>query len=188
MGGFILVVGPSGAGKDTLLRLAQAKLASDRRFRFPKRIVTRASSPWEDHDTLDKAAFDAAEKEGRFALSWRAHGLCYAVPGTSIGGAGRGQVVVCNVSRQVVAAARRLLPEVSVVEVTAPPEILLARLAARGRSEDGDLKARLGRSAEIGDVAPDLIIENTRPPEAGAAELIRFLERRAALSSAAADA
>jgi ribose 1,5-bisphosphokinase len=187
MGGFVLVVGPSGAGKDTLLRLAQAKLASDARFRFPKRIVTRASSLWEDHDTLDEAAFEAAEKKDRFALSWRAHGLGYALPAAAIDAARCGQIVVCNVSRQVVAPGRRLLPEVSVVEVTAPPEILLARLAARGRSEDGDLKARVTRSAEIGDVAPDLTIENTGTPEAGAAELIRFLERRAVLSGAAAD-
>lgn len=188
MGGFILVVGPSGAGKDTLLGLARAKLDADPHFLFPKRIVTRASSPWEDHDTLDEAAFEAAERQGRFALSWRAHGLGYALPAMTADAARNGQVVVCNVSRQVVASSRRLLPNVSVVEVTAPPDILLARLAARSRREDGDLKARVSRSAELGDVAPDLIIENTGSPEAGAAELIGFLERRAALSSAAADA
>ena len=188
MGGFVLVVGPSGAGKDTLLGLARAKLAADPRFEFPKRIVTRASSPWEDHDTLDEAAFEAAEREGRFALSWRAHGLRYALPITTIDAVRRGYVVICNVSRQVITPGRLLLPDVLVVEVTAPPEILLARLAARGRKEDGDLKARLSRSAEIVGIAPELIIENTGTPEAGAAELIRFLVHRAALSSAAAHA
>ena len=187
MGGFVLVVGPSGAGKDTLLGLARAKLAADPRFEFPKRIVTRASSPWEDHDTLDEAAFEAAEREGRFALSWRAHGLRYALPITTIDAVRRGYVVVCNASRQVITPGQ-LLPDVSVVEVTAPPEILLARLAARGRKEDGDLKARLSRSAEIVGIAPELNIENTGTPEASAAELIRFLVRRAALSSAAAHA
>jgi ribose 1,5-bisphosphokinase len=184
MGGFLFVVGPSGAGKDTLLALARSQLGSDPRFLFAKRIVTRPASPWEDHDTLDEAAFNAAEGEGRFALSWRAHGLRYAVPVTTLDAALRGQIVICNVSRQFVAPGRRQLPNVAVVEVTASPEVCLERLTARRRQEDGDLQVRLTRSAELGDVSPDLAIENTSTPEAGAAELIAFLERRAAAMAA----
>ena len=59
-GGFVLVVGPSGAGKDTLLGLARRELAGDPRFLFARRVVTRESSTAEEHDCLSPAAFAAA--------------------------------------------------------------------------------------------------------------------------------
>ncbi len=68
-----------------------------------------------------------------------------------------------------VGEARRRLPGVSVVEVTAPPDVLAARLAARGRREDGDLGARLARSASV---VADLVVVNDGAPEAGAARLV----------------
>ena len=37
----VLVVGPSGAGKDTLLDAAKQALADNRRFHFVRRVVTR---------------------------------------------------------------------------------------------------------------------------------------------------
>ncbi|BCM86472.1 ribose-phosphate pyrophosphokinase [Methylobacterium indicum] len=174
-GGFVLVVGPSGAGKDTLLRLAREALAGDPRFVFPRRLVTRPPSEHEDNETIGEADFSAGEAEGRFALSWRAHNLGYALPASSAALARDGHVVVCNVSRRVVGEARRRLPGVTVVEVTAPPDVLSARLAARGRREDGDLGARLTRSATV---VADLVVMNDGSPEAGAARLVAHLRAR----------
>ena len=37
----VLVVGPSGAGKDTLLDAAKQALADNGRFHFVRRVVTR---------------------------------------------------------------------------------------------------------------------------------------------------
>ncbi|MGY2047141.1 phosphonate metabolism protein/1,5-bisphosphokinase (PRPP-forming) PhnN [Methylobacterium sp. JK268] len=174
-GGFVLIVGPSGAGKDTLIRLARAALADEPRFVFPRRLVTRPPSAHEDNDEIDEAAFAAGEAAGRFALSWRAHGLGYGVPGETLRLAEAGHVVACNVSRRAVAAARTRLPRVSVVGITAPPEILARRLAARARAEDGDLAARLARQAP--DPA-DLTIVNDGSPEEGAARLVAHLRSR----------
>ncbi|MBE7249620.1 MAG: phosphonate metabolism protein/1,5-bisphosphokinase (PRPP-forming) PhnN, partial [Actinomycetospora chiangmaiensis] len=83
-----------------------------------------------------------------------------------------GHVVVCNVSRRVVAQARAAIPRVSVVAVTAPPEILAERLAARGRAEDGDLAARLAREAPV---EADLTIVNVGAPEIAAERLVAHL-------------
>ncbi|UHC14943.1 phosphonate metabolism protein/1,5-bisphosphokinase (PRPP-forming) PhnN [Methylobacterium currus] len=174
-GGFVLVVGPSGAGKDTLLRLAREALAGEPRYVFPRRLVTRPPSAHEDNEPIGEEDFSEGEAAGRFTLSWRAHGLGYALPGSCAALARDGHVVVCNVSRRVVGEARRRLPAVTVVEVTAPPEVLAARLAARGRREDGDLGARLARSASV---TADLVVMNDGPPEAGAAKLLAHLRAR----------
>jgi ribose 1,5-bisphosphokinase PhnN len=43
-GRLLAVVGPSGAGKDTLIARARTRLAGDPMIVFPLRIVTRAAS------------------------------------------------------------------------------------------------------------------------------------------------
>jgi len=171
-GCLVLVVGPSGAGKDTLIRLAREALAGDPRYVFPRRLVTRPPSADEDNDQIDEAAFAAGCAAGRFTLHWRAHGLGYAIPAEAGRLAEAGHVVVCNVSRRVVAQARAAEARVRVVEITAPPEILMRRLAARDRAEDGDLAARLARAVPV---EADLRILNLGAPEANAARLVEYL-------------
>ncbi len=175
MGGFVLVVGPSGAGKDTLLRLAREALAAEPRVLFPRRVVTRPESAAEAHDTLDEAGFLAAEQAGRFCLHWGAHGLRYGIPTSAATAAAAGALVVCNVSRGVVATARQRLPGVTAVEITAPAAVLAARLALRGRAEDGDLALRLARQA-MAEV--ELRISNDGTAEAGAAQLVAHIQER----------
>ena len=114
-GAFVCVVGPSGAGKDALIAHARSALAAEPSFLFVRRLVTRPSGAFEDHDTLSEEAFARGEAEGAFALSWRAHGLGYAVPlaaGIAVDG---GAVAVCNLSRAAIDDARRRFPNVLVV-------------------------------------------------------------------------
>jgi len=81
-GRLILVVGPSGAGKDSLIEGARAALAGCPEYLFPRRIITRESDPGsEDHFTLSEAEFAQQQAAGAFFLSWGAHGLHYALPG-----------------------------------------------------------------------------------------------------------
>lgn len=183
-GGFVLVVGPSGAGKDTLLQLARSELAASPQFVFPRRLVTRSSSVWEEHDSIDHAAFERGFGAGEFALAWRAHGHGYAIPRHCLAEAAAGRLIICNVSRMVVETARERLLNVAVVEITAPREILAARLAWRGRGDDADLGARLERSREIPPVAADLTIVNDRTPQDGARLLVDFLQRKGSVPHA----
>ena len=104
-GALVLVVGPSGAGKDTLISYARARLAGRDDVCFARRIVTRAAdATLEDHDTLSPEAFAERAARGDFALHWRAHGLCYALPACVDEALAAGRTVVANVSRGAVEA------------------------------------------------------------------------------------
>jgi ribose 1,5-bisphosphokinase len=141
----VLVVGPSGAGKDTLLDAARRRLNGDARFRFVRRVITRSiAAGGEAHEAVTAEEFGARS----FALSWRAHGLSYGIPMEIAEDLARGVVVVANVSRGVVAdAASRF--DVRVLEVTAPRDILARRLAGRARETADDISQRLARSAAL---------------------------------------
>lgn len=173
-GTFVCVVGPSGAGKDTLIAGARAALAGDARFTFPRRVVTREASGAEDHDTVSAERFGRMAAQGEFALAWAAHGLSYAIPGVVAEDLAGRRVAVCNLSRRAVDEARRRFGNVRVVLVTAPRAVLRERLLARGREEGADLDRRLDREAEAS-VPADLVIANVGPVEAQAARFTRFL-------------
>jgi ribose 1,5-bisphosphokinase len=173
VGTLVLVVGPSGAGKDTLLDAARRVLADDPRFRFVRRVITRpASAGGEAHEAVTETEFAARE----FALQWRAHGMRYGIPTDAIEG---GIVVVANVSRTVVAEAARQF-QIRVIEVTAPPDILAARLASRGREAAADVASRLARNVAVADHVPAETVVNDGSLEEGVARFVAALNRAAA--------
>jgi ribose 1,5-bisphosphokinase len=183
-GALVAVAGPSGAGKDTLIALARAMRADDPRIVFPRRIVTRPASDAEDHESVTPVEFDAAIGRGAYAFWWEAHGLKYALSAAIDAELRAGKTVVCNVSRAVVRQLRERYAHVTVVTVTAPKKVLLARLAARGRESSGDVTERLDRAAPaIDDLAPDITIENVGDPHEGAARLVEVLRGQAKLTS-----
>jgi ribose 1,5-bisphosphokinase len=159
-GRLVLVVGPSGAGKDTLINLTRTECAGDPEIVFPRRVVTRSASAFEDNEEMDAAAFRQAQADGRFALHWEAHGHSYALPREIDDDIRAGRSVVVNVSRGVVERLRQLYLNVVVVSVTAPADVLAVRLAARKRSSDADLGERLHRVVEGADLVPDVTIVN----------------------------
>jgi ribose 1,5-bisphosphokinase len=144
-GHLVLVVGPSGAGKDSLIAAARTRLAGDDRFVFPTRTVTRPPSPAEENRHLSVDAFAEARANGAFALDWRAHGHAYGVPAAIVADLGVGRTVVVNVSRTIVAEARTRFARVTAIEVTAPAEVLARRIAGRARPSDGASGDRLDR-------------------------------------------
>ena len=146
-GRIIVVVGPSGAGKDSLINHAAALLGDHKRFAVIRRVITRPSdSASEIHDTMSPEAFAAMKAEGGFAVSWSAHGLDYGIPAAHRAFVAKGGVALCNGSRKALGDFRAAFTRLTVVNVTARPEILAARLAARGRESGDQITARLARS------------------------------------------
>jgi ribose 1,5-bisphosphokinase len=111
---------------------------------------------------------------GDFAVHWEAHGHCYGLPRAIDDDIGAGRTVVANVSRAVVDGMRRAYADVTVVAVTAPPEVLAERLAARARGSDGQLADRLGRAVD--DAVPDVTISNVGDVGHHARELVRIIK------------
>jgi ribose 1,5-bisphosphokinase len=174
-GRLVLVVGPSGAGKDTLLGLAKAACLEDGNIVFPRRVITREASASEGNEEVSAGAFQEALLRGEFAVHWQAHGHCYALPRAIDDELRAGRTVVANVSRTVVAAMRRGYADVVVVSITAPPNVLAERLAMRGRSSDGRIEHRLYRTVEDEAAAPDVAIINTGSAEYHARQFVRII-------------
>jgi phosphonate metabolism protein PhnN/1,5-bisphosphokinase (PRPP-forming) len=172
----VLVVGPSGAGKDTLLGIARRALAGDRRFRFVRRVITRPDGAGgEDHEAVSEAGF----LRRQFAFQWQAHGLHYGIPLDVVDDLAGGRVVVANVSRGVISEAADRFT-VRVIEVTAPPDVLAHRLAERGRETADDVAKRLARDVLIPDhVVVDTVVNDTTPA-AGGDRFVAALIRAAA--------
>lgn len=177
-GTLVLVVGPSGSGKDTLIRAARGQLACDSSYLFVRRVITRGIDANEDHEVVTDDEFSSREDRGEFALSWSAHGLRYGVPSSIASAIATGTTVICNVSRTVVDFARSRFRFVVVIEISAPVETLAARLSRRARETVEDQTARLQRSLEV-PVACDVRIGNTGSVEQGAALLVAVIERSA---------
>lgn len=176
-GTLALIVGASGAGKDALITGARESLSQNPRFAFPERVITRPPNDAEHHASLTEAAFGRAVLEGRFALTWEAHGLLYGVPASIDDMIRRGQTVIVNGSRTIVALTRRRYMRVCLILVECPPGIRAARLALRGREAVSSIDARLAREVAAFDPAEaDVRIDNSGALALGTRALIEALE------------
>lgn len=176
----VLVVGPSGAGKDTLINAAKTALAGDGRFVFPRRVVTRpAVSALEDHESVSPEEFALQQANGAYALSWGAHGLQYGLPASIKDDIAAGSVVVMNGSRAMVGNARGAFPDTAVILVEASLEARAQRLAGRGRETAAQVAERLRREVDS-DIPNAIRIDNSGDVTAGISRFVAALRALAA--------
>ena len=79
--------------------------------------------------------------------------------------------MVVNVSRTIIADARKRYRNVTVVLITAPAEVLARRVAARKRASDTSVEERLQRAALSETGAADIVISNVGAAEDHGREL-----------------
>lgn len=174
-GCLVLVVGPSGAGKDSLIAVARDHFCLNHRVSFVTRTITRPLSAGEDHQPATPEQFEEMVRAGSFALHWEAHGLRYGLPTDIDEKLAKGHLVVANGSRAAIEAAKKIYPDMSVVNVTAAPEVIAARLKSRGRESHSARQARIARSTEITPYAGSTFtIDNSGPIEIGGRALVEY--------------
>ena len=160
-GTLILVVGPSGAGKDSIIAGAAGRFRGEPRLVCARRVITRpAATDGENHTAVSPAEFAAQRDRGGLMMHWRAHGLDYGLPAELAVALAAGRSVVANVSRTVVAEARDRFPPVIVVAISASAELRARRLAARAREDAAGIEGRLWRVAVISPDHVDVVIDN----------------------------
>ena len=150
----IAIVGPSGVGKDSLINAARARYRDDSRIGFVRRVITRpADDAAEDHVPATAADFDRLKHAGRFAVCWDAHGLSYGISVETLDEIAAGRTLIANGSRAALRGFRAAFPALAVLEIIARPDVVAARLAARGREGAAEIERRLAR--DTGDWQPD---------------------------------
>lgn len=161
----IYLVGSSGSGKDSLLQYARNRLADHPGVVFAHRYITRPhDAGGENHVALTDAEFAMRQRNRLFALAWTSHGHSYGIGIEINQWLGKGNTVVVNGSREYMAQARLHYPELLVVTIEVPTELLRQRLLARGREDPKAIEQRLERHRLLQGSAPaGQVITNDGP-------------------------
>lgn len=173
----VYVMGPSGAGKDSVLNRAREMLTADLPVAFAHRYITRpADAGGENHVALSPAEFAHRRAHGLFALHWQAHGNDYGIGSEIDAWRQAGLIVVVSGSREHFLASGERNGDTVPVLITAPEERLRARLAGRGREDSGAVTARLQRGAAYDLDVPSLtVIVNDGALDDAARAFVRLL-------------
>lgn len=171
------VVGPSGAGKDTLLAGA---VAASPTLHWARRVITRPESAGgEPYEGATPQEFDFLSTAGVFALEWSAHGLRYGIRASEFDGQTQGIDILFNGSRAALLMALERFPGLIVLRITAPSRVLAERLAARGRETVAEIEGRLARASyEVPECLPVIDIANDSTPAVGVSRLLAALQPR----------
>ncbi|MFM8557738.1 MAG: phosphonate metabolism protein/1,5-bisphosphokinase (PRPP-forming) PhnN [Betaproteobacteria bacterium] len=175
-GTLFYIVGASGVGKDSLIVTLRSRLPAHR-FVFARRTITRPeTSVGEAHDACTEDAFAERAARGGFLLWWAAHGLHYGLPVALADQLAAGRHVIANGSRGKAAELAQRVPRLVVIEIEAPPELIAARLASRGRESGDDIARRLTRaSTAYPDTVEVVRVTNDSDLHTGAIRLIQAI-------------
>lgn len=174
-GTLFLMVGPSGAGKDSLIQAAAETLAGDASYVIARRAITRAAdSGREDHEPLSVEEFRRRVERDQFMLSWNVYDTHYGIPRSYEADLAAGRHVIANVSRTVVGPGVTSFPPARVIQITAPREVLEKRL--RARADPATAAARLARAVVLPEGIPVTHLLNIGDLAIGAARLVRLLK------------
>ncbi|WP_457587716.1 phosphonate metabolism protein/1,5-bisphosphokinase (PRPP-forming) PhnN [Ensifer canadensis] len=178
-GALVVVVGPSGAGKDSVMGFAARHFSDCADIHFVRRVITRPSDAGgEVHESVSIAEFVEMEQAGAFAVSWDAHGLKYGIPEDVRRNVENGATAIVNGSRSALPAFRTSFGDIAVAVITAEPAVLARRLAERGRESEEDVLRRLSRQVPDVTSGPDvMLIDNSGRLEIAGRHFVDLVEK-----------
>ena len=177
--GLVYLMGPSGSGKDTVLRLLRERQPAHRPLLVAHRYITRPGGADEASLHLPPDEFDRRAGLGCFALHWHSHGLRYGIGVEIDTWLAIGATVVINGSRAHLAQAHARYPGLTAVSLQVDAAVLRARLVGRGREDAAQIAERLARASAdypIPAGCRHVVILNNSAPQHAADALLRALE------------
>jgi phosphonate metabolism protein PhnN/1,5-bisphosphokinase (PRPP-forming) len=171
---WVFVCGPSGAGKDSVIRWATVHLHQRNDVVFTRRLITRAKHPGSDHDAVTREQFAHLANSGGLAWHWCSHGFDYGISANYANDVAAGRVVVVNGSREHVHTLT-LTKAVRVVQIEASPTHLAARLAQRRRDTPQEMAYRLARNAHLPHLRAHCTIVNQSALADAGRQLVDYL-------------
>ena len=143
----IYCMGPSGAGKDSLLDWLRAHLPTPCPVYWAQRTISRIAVPGgETHESVSPKTFAALCREQAFALHWEANSLSYGIRHAQLAPLAQGHWVLLNGSRAYLPEALAQFPDLVAVHISASPQVLRERLLSRGRETPDLVEARVQRA------------------------------------------
>lgn len=171
----ILLVGPSGSGKDTLLRSAKKHFGINGNLGFVRRYITRPPDLDEDNYYIDTEGFLTLRDSRFFISSWQAHNNFYGISHHSMTGQNGHTTLLCSISRSAIVDFETRFKKTTTIHITASEDILRHRLQKRDREDRQDIEKRLGRANQMV-VAKDLIrFDNSADKEQSVSNFISIL-------------
>jgi len=142
----IYVVGPSGAGKDSLLNWLRVHLPLHFPVAWARRTINRpGTTEGELHESVTTAQFDALIGSQLLAMHWSANDHLYGIRHSELAPLAQGQWIFVNGSRAHLPVAAKQYPGLTVLHITADIEVLQRRLLSRGRETLEAIANRLQR-------------------------------------------
>jgi len=172
MNKLVLVAGPSGSGKDTILSEAKKFFKGDQRVKFTRRCINRPPDSNEDNLFLSNSEYDEKISDGSFLTYWRAHGNRYGILQSELSA----DVNILSVSRAVIPDILKKHTSVTVAEITANRNVLKERLLARGRETEEEVEKRLSRQVSF-DAENKVVIDNSETLSDAVNSFTRLVEK-----------
>ena len=181
----IYVVGASGSGKDSLMKMARKELSCHQHIVFAHRYITRkAGDSNENHIELSEPEFLARKAMGLFAMCWESHGNRYGIGIEVNQWLSKGCTVVLNGSREYLLRAKDRYPELLSVCIDVPHQVLEQRLVDRQRETAQEIQARLHRNSVLKRASPvDVTLNNEGTIEEGGKSLSRLILNHSGVST-----
>jgi len=164
----ILIVGPSGVGKDSLIQAAASKLE----LNVIRRYITRIANENEDNYFIDKEDFDKLKSANFFISSWQAHGNSYGICETDI----LEGMNLISVSRGAIKDFENAYENVVTLYIDLGKEVLYKRLIKRGREDEEEIAKRMQRSYEKIEAKRLIKFYNDKAFEKSAEDFVRLLQ------------
>lgn len=166
----ILLVGPSGAGKDLLLKYS--KEIYGEKLNLVKRYITKESDVNESNFYIDEYAFEILRHNSYFASTWEAYGNYYGIPKRFINNG----LNLIAVSRARIVDFENLYDNVYTINISIPKKDIIKRLENRGLKED-EIKTRLLRNYEELEARNIIEFDNSLPFELSKENFIGLLRQ-----------